>query len=391
MGSDGPTTLDDDDLILHLRSSAVQPYRSVGGWIGRVGTMRSYRALQLRTLNRPMNRLLPRGGGRRSLIISNNKSWLSTSGTSRTAPAVPAAAHEYIFTLAEYKENNDIGLGKGSQFCFLALKHPLITADYDANDEIYKTKKELWPSRAEEIFMTYDKDASGTMDAEELKEALEGIGLPPTDEKVKEILDGPNYGGKSFLPNHVGSLNLPQLSNLLQDTWGQGVAVTYYTTEELEDTWQYYRGSSSTDAGSSDAWATAWVGRMPPAHFMLRALRWTWPGSPVKSVAIMRNTCANPDLDPEHMKVHDDTYFPSVEADVSTVVRLARFATQFDPFEEGGFVVRIEEEERTFYVPFVALPVNGSTPIGPQVGSFDKALYALPFGLGLAMLLFAIL
>ena len=340
--------------------------------------MRSYRIL----------RTLP---SRRSALPTmpwarSNKRWLSSSDTPSSstpvADEIGTVVPEYMFTLAEYHESQAFGLGKGTQFCLLSLKHPLITANHEANEAFYKAKQEIWPSRAEEIFKSYDKDSSGTIDAKELTEALEGIGLPPTDDKVKEILCGPNYGGSD-------SLNLTQFSNLLQATWGQGIGITYYDTSTLGNTWEFFRESAGGDDGAT--WATAWVGRIPPAHFVLRALRWTWPGSPVKSIALMRNTRENPDLDPKLMEVYDNTYFPSVSEETSTIVRLARFATKFDPFEEGGFVVRIEESERTFYVPFMALPVNdasyssASSTIGPQVSRFDKLMYGLPIewiGLG---------
>ena len=337
--------------------------------------MRSYRILSTLPSRRTALPTMP-------WARSTTKRWLSSSDTpsSSAAPVadeIETVMPEYMFTLAEYHESQGFGLGKGTQFCLLSLKHPLITADHEANDAFYKAKQEIWPSRAEEIFKSYDKNASGTIDAKELTEALEGIGLPPTDDKVTEILCGPNYGGSD-------SLNLTQFSDLLQATWGQGTAVQYYNTSTLGKTWEFFRESAGSDDEAT--WAAAWVGRMPPAHFVLRALRWTWPGSPVKSIALMRNTRENPGLDPKLMEVHDDTYFPSVSEETSTIVRLARFATKFDPFEEGGFVVRIEENERTFYVPFMALPVNGawsSSTIGPQVPGFEKLLFGLPwFGAG---------
>jgi hypothetical protein len=122
--------------------------------------------------------------------------------------------------------------------------------------------------------------------------------------------------------------------------------------------------------------AVTWLGRTAPAHFLLRALRWTWP-LPVDSVAIMRNIADNPGLDPALMQLHDNTFVPSVDPVVSSVYKFAAVAAKAEPTAAGGFVVRISERAHgdtpadDVYVSLRGLRRNGGASVRQEYVVFN--------------------
>jgi hypothetical protein len=123
--------------------------------------------------------------------------------------------------------------------------------------------------------------------------------------------------------------------------------------------------------------AIAWIGRTVPAHFVLRALRQLWPLD-VEDIAILRNDGANPDLDPQRMTLHDRTYVPSVGKDTATAGGLARTLLAHDPYDKGGFVVRVTSTGgEVTYVPLRGLRYSGAKPAAvanPEVTGVEWAL-----------------
>ena len=123
--------------------------------------------------------------------------------------------------------------------------------------------------------------------------------------------------------------------------------------------------------------AIAWIGRTVPAHFVLRALRQLWPLD-VEDIAILRNDGPNPELDPQRMTLHDRTYTPSVGKDTATAGGLARTLLAHDPFDEGGFVVRVTSTGgEVTYVPLRGLRYSGAKPAAvanPEVTGVEWAL-----------------
>ena len=298
------------------------------------------------------------------------------------------------FTLAPYMEGSEFGFGRGTQYCMLTLKHELVTADHHKNLQLYVRKQELWRSRVEEVFGLYDSDSSGHLDAQQVTEAMDGIGLPANDERVAGVLA--RYAGNAnnfWRDSDDKVLTLPDFAELLEATWGRGVSVDY--SDGLSTVW-----TAGDEAGPGVAplffeapgevtRAVVFLGRAPPVHVMLRVLRWTWPLT-VESVAVLRNARDNPSLDPRHLVLFDETYEPSVdeESGATNIVRLARLAAQFDPVKEGGFVVRIDQRAtlddrghevapaETVYVPLRGLPENppGTTALKPDVDSTEMSL-----------------
>ena len=147
---------------------------------------------------------------------------------------------------------------------------------------------------------------------------------------------------------------------LVKRTWGEPLTVKttdllpamYPQRYDLEPGWRAY----------------VFVGRAVPTHYLLRAFRNLWP-DPVESIAILRNTQANPDLDPALMETFEETYVPSVEPDKATATMFARSAAERNPPGKGGFVVRLrsspsggpvdaESVYADIYVPLRGLPEN---------------------------------
>ena len=153
---------------------------------------------------------------------------------------------------------------------------------------------------------------------EQLAAAMEKIGLPPTDERVRRVMNQFDASGDR-------QLQRAEFAALLRETWGSAVTVDVRDDLHLlyHDEGAVYRRVMSASAAAPGTSATAprfgeyvprgkatalaparrgltWLGRNAPTHFVLRALRHAWP-EPVESVALLRNTQQNDALDPSLM------------------------------------------------------------------------------------------
>jgi hypothetical protein len=125
-------------------------------------------------------------------------------------------------------------------------------------------------------------------------------------------------------------LQRKEFASLMEHIWGGPVAANFSASlRELYD--------DDSLAGHN---VFVWLGRTVPAHYVLRALRNTWPGL-VSHIAILRNTAENPSLSPELMEVFDETFEPSVRPELNSAAYLAIEASKQPPTARGGFVVRI--------------------------------------------------
>ena len=132
---------------------------------------------------------------------------------------------------------------------------------------LYKKKAASAAAQVDELFDRYDTDSSGALDGKQLREAMAGIGLPPTDERVRSVLVQDDANGD-------GQLQRSEFAKLLLETWGGPVDVDFSTA--LPTIYP------SLEAGQR---AFIWVGRSVPTHYVLRALQdvdYPYPGHGVE-------------------------------------------------------------------------------------------------------------
>lgn len=179
------------------------------------------------------------------------------------------------YTLSPYTDSNDLGYGRGTQFCLLTVRHPALDAkgeDALALRELYDAKAQAAAEQVDELFAMYDADSSGALDESQLGEALSGIGLPPTNAQIQGVLRRLDESGD-------GQLQRDEFAALLRETWGGMVFV-----DVRSDMHNLYPPGTLEESRRG----LSWLGRTVPAHFLLRALRHSWPEH-VESVALMRN------------------------------------------------------------------------------------------------------
>ena len=287
------------------------------------------------------------------------------------------------FTFSPYTDSNDLGYGRGTQFCLLTVRHPALDAkgeDALTLRELYDAKAQAAAEQVDELFAMYDADGSGALDESQLAEALSGIGLPPTNAQIQGVLRRLDESGD-------GQLQRDEFAALLRETWGGMVFV-----DVRDDMHLLYPPGTLEESRRG----LSWLGRTVPGGFLLRALRHSWPEH-VESVALMRNTEANEvcghaassspsphplprfhahrhrrplpttsqALDPALMEVFDETFVPSVPSELGTANRIAHAAAAQPPTARGGFVVRLgkgmrggETKPSYEYVPLIGLPEN---------------------------------
>ena len=59
---------------------------------------------------------------------------------------------------------------------------------------LYEAKANSAEAQVDELFSRYDVDKSGALDSDQIKEAMAGIGVPPTDERVQVVLAAKSLG-----------------------------------------------------------------------------------------------------------------------------------------------------------------------------------------------------
>ena len=279
----------------------------------------------------------------------------------RAAPLARARALSSTptFTLHAFTDSNDFGFGRGAQFCMLNLRHDaLFAADNPA--ALYAEKYDLRRARIKRLFEKLDSLELGALDRAALSKGLDGIGLPASPERLDRVFGRFESGS--------GNLALAGFEEFLVETWGFPLHVEF--------------SSELSSMGLGGTQAIAWVGRAVPAHFVLRALRQLWPLD-VEDIAILRNDGANPELDPRRMTLHDRTYVPSVGKGTATAGGLARTLLAHDPFDEGGFVVRVTSTGGDVtYVPLRGLRYSGAKPAAVANPEVTGVEWALRSGLG---------
>ncbi len=263
------------------------------------------------------------------------------------------------FTLHAFTDANDFGFGRGAQFCMLNLRHDaLFAADNPA--ALYAQKYEARRARIKRLFEKLDSLELGALDRAALSKGLDDIGLPASPERLDRVFRRFESGS--------GNLPLAGFEEFLVETWGFPLHVEF--------------SSELGSMGLGGTQAIVWVGRTVPAHFVLRALRQLWPLD-VEDIAILRNDSANPDLDPQRMTLHDRTYIPSVGKDTATAGGLARTLLAHDPYDKGGFVVRIRSTGGDVtYVPLRGLRYSGAKPAAVANPEVSGVEWALRSGLG---------
>ena len=263
------------------------------------------------------------------------------------------------FTLHAFTDGNDLGFGRGAQFCMLNLRHDaLFAADNPA--ALYAAKYEARRARIKRLFEKLDSLELGALDRAALSKGLDDIGLPASPERLDRVFNQFESGS--------GNLALSGFEEFLVETWGFPLHVEF--------------SSDLGTMGLGGTQAIAWVGRTVPAHFVLRALRQLWPLD-VEDIAILRNDGPNPDLDPQRMTLHDRTYTPSVGKDTATAGGLARTLLAQDPLDKGGFVVRVTSTGGDVtYVPLRGLRYSGAKPAAVANPEVTGVEWALRSGLG---------
>ena len=273
----------------------------------------------------------------------------------RAAPLARARALSSTptFTLHKFTDGNDFGFGRGSQYCMLNLRHDALFTKGDPA-ALYAEKYAARRVRIKRLFEKLDSLELGALDRAALSKGLDGIGLPASPERLDRVFNQFESGS--------GNLALAGFEAFLVETWGFPLHVEF--------------SSELGSMGLGGTQAIAWVGRTVPAHFVLRALRQLWPLD-VEDIAILRNDGPNPDLDPQRMTLHDRTYIPSVGKDTATAGGLARTLLAHDPYEKGGFVVRVTTGGGVTYVPLRGLRYSGAKPAAvanPEVTGVEWAL-----------------
>ena len=123
------------------------------------------------------------------------------------------------FALAPYQSSSS-GQRK-VQFCMLTLRHERLLGVSDAEVlALYEAKDYCNESQVDELFKLYDVDCSGTLDRAELTQAMEGIGLVPTEERARKLLD-------FFDDSQDGELQREEFASLMDHIWGGAVAVKF--------------------------------------------------------------------------------------------------------------------------------------------------------------------
>ena len=242
-----------------------------------------------------------------------------------------------VFALAPYLSSSH-GSRK-TRFCMLALRHPALLDEHIAIT--YEAKANATEDQVHEIFQHYDVGCYGSLDRAALTQAMEGIGLNPTEERAAKLL-------KFFDTSRDGALQRDEFCALMTHIWGP--TFTPHLSDSLHMLYD-----DEVVAGRS---AYVWLGRSVPSHYVLRALRNLWPGI-VSHIAIMRNTIENPQMIPEHMTTFDETYEPSVAPELNNASLIAAEAFMRPPTSQGGFVVRITNPAGDVkFVPLRGLPEN---------------------------------
>jgi hypothetical protein len=90
------------------------------------------------------------------------------------------------FTLHAFTDGNDLGFGRGAQFCMLNLRHDALFAKGDPA-ALYAEKYAARRARIKRLFEKLDSLELGALDRAALSKGLDGIGLPASPERLDRV------------------------------------------------------------------------------------------------------------------------------------------------------------------------------------------------------------
>lgn len=268
-------------------------------------------------------------------------------------------------TFSAYRDVPELDFDMQQQFCMMTLRHPSFEApgvtDVD-RQFLYAQKKHDRVERVKRVFSKNDPDGTGFLDEKRLESAVSQVGLPANVASILGVLQRHNQKGD-------GRITSAEFASIVNEVWGKVPTPTF--SDRLENLYQNVPGHTPL----SGLRGISFIGRESPVNWTLRKVRNIWPYA-VKRVAILRNTCDNPTLDPELMEVVIDTYEGGGMRDLNTTADLAELIAAQSCTSKGGFAVRLlptyqaslrwPDGEQSHIVPLRGLGEN------PDMGMVSK-------------------
>mmetsp|Transcript_43434 Transcript_43434/g.93042 ORF Transcript_43434/g.93042 Transcript_43434/m.93042 type:complete len:336 (+) Transcript_43434:141-1148(+) len=312
-------------------------------------------------------RSLPRFAARRSIItpkqvplVTNREALLRP-----ITPAVLSGGRRFVtkddeevhvapegveFTFSPYYDVNELGFNRAQEFCMMTLKHPKFeSVETEAERfELYEQKRADRVQRVKNIFEMADFDKTNSLSPDQLKFALDKIGMPATEDWVHGLYQRHNKGSDQHL--------LPEeFEKVVTEAWGR-----------IPDP-AFSRSLHKANPHLKGLLGYAFIGRASPSNWVLRVVRNLWPIA-LKRVIILRNLYPNKHFRPELMEPLIDTYEGQKVRGLNSALDLAALASEQPPTEKGGLVVRIvptgpgvkhwPEGGTSTMVPFRGFPEN---------------------------------
>jgi len=238
---------------------------------------------------------------------------------------VTPAGVEFNFT--PYYDVPELEFSRDRQFCLLTLQHPsFVGRTLEQRMGYWDQKRTDRADRVQRVFGKCDKDNSKSLDAEQLKRALQAIGMPATEDWVHGLFQRHNKQGDGKMLSH-------EFENVVAEAWGR------VPDPQFSD--QFHR----VHAQMTGDHCFNFIGRMSPVGWVLRLVRNLWPFA-LKRVAILRNTYENPKYQPELMETLIDTYEGQKVRGINNAMELAELASEQPAEAKGGLVVRIQPTMR---------------------------------------------
>lgn len=280
------------------------------------------------------------------------------------ADQVPEGVHlpGVEFTFTPYVDVPELEFGRDRQFCLLTLKHPSLEGtDEEKRLGLWAQKRDDRSARIERIFEKCDLDQSQSLDSEQLRTALNLIGMPATEDWVHGLFQRHNKKNDGrMLPN--------EFVKVVNEAWGRVPDPSFcdqFTKVHPEITGMH---------------GYSFIGRESPASWTLRVVRNLWPFA-LKRVAILQNKYENPRYERHLMETIVDTYegAPNVRG-LTTAMDLAMMASEKHPEAKGGLVLRVVPSLRgalqwpeggaSTFIPFRGFAENTPGMMGKVSGWF---------------------
>ena len=91
------------------------------------------------------------------------------------------------FTLHAFTDGNDLGFGRGAQYCILNLRHDALFGAAQDPAALYAEKYAARRVRIKRLFEKLDSLELGALDRAALSKGLDGIGLPASPERLDRV------------------------------------------------------------------------------------------------------------------------------------------------------------------------------------------------------------